>query len=154
MENLIDIDDKLVAPCGMFCGVCSSYLSCVNDLKRSKCAGCRTTDKQCDYLFEKCSGINHGIKGTSDAPFCYECEQFPCKEIKRMDKRYRENYGISVISNLEAIRDKGLSQFIADQKEEHQCSSCKEMKSVHNGRCFRCETITKLVDKENRLRQQ
>lgn len=155
MTSDIRLLEELVAPCGMNCAICSNYLACANNLNKSQCAGCRTTNKKCSYLFEKCTGINHSREGNADALFCFECEQYPCKEINRMDKRYRENYGISVKENLETIRDGGLTEFVANQYEKHHCSVCGEMMSVHNGQCFKCEVVTRLVDKENRsLRQR
>ncbi len=147
MAKKIPVKGILIAPCGMNCAICSNYLACINNLNKSQCAGCRTTNKKCTYLFEKCTGINHFIDGNADAKFCYECEQYPCKEINRMDRRYRENYGISVKENLEYIRENGLSKFVAKQYSEHKCSKCGEMISVHNRKCFKCDTVIKLVEK-------
>ena len=67
--------EELIAPCGMNCAVCSRYLSYVNNLKRSHCAGCRPENKTCSYLFEKCSGINGDLKGNATANFCFECDK-------------------------------------------------------------------------------
>ncbi len=149
MAKLIPLNEELVAPCGMNCAVCSNYLACVNNLNRSQCAGCRTTNKKCTYLFEKCTGLNHSLKGNANAKFCFECNQYPCKEIDRMDRRYRENYGTSIKGNLEYIKGKGLREFVAKQYNEHKCSRCGELVSVHNRKCFKCDIITKLVEKSD-----
>jgi len=147
MVKSIPIKEELIAPCGMNCGICSNYLAYVNNLNRSKCAGCRPSNKKCTYLFEKCSGINHSLEGNSSARFCFECDQYPCKEINRMNRRYRENYKMSVKENLEYIKENGLSEFVAEQYEEHCCSKCGQLISIHNRKCFKCDTITKLVEK-------
>lgn len=149
MKKTIQISEDLIAPCGMNCAICSNYLACVNNLNKSQCAGCRTTNKKCAYLFEKCTGINHSIEGNTNAKFCFECDQYPCKEINRMDRRYKENYGISVRENLEYIRENGVREFVAKQYNEHKCSRCDELVSVHNNKCFKCDTVTKLVDKSD-----
>ena len=141
------INEALIAPCGMNCAICSNYLAFVNNLNKSQCAGCRTSNKKCTYLFEKCSGMNHSLEGNAKASFCFECEQYPCKDLKRMDRRYRENYGISVIENLGRIQNNGLTAFVAEQYHEHSCSTCGAMVSIHNKKCFACNSITKLVEK-------
>lgn len=147
MIELIPIKEDLIAPCGMNCAICSNYLVCKNNLNKSQCAGCRTANKKCTYLFAKCSGINHSLNGNAKAKFCFECDQYPCKEINRMDRRYRENYGISVKENLEYIRESGIKEFVVKQYNDHKCSKCGELVSVHNKKCFKCEPITKLVEK-------
>ena len=142
------ISEDLIAPCGMNCAICSRYLSYVNDLKRSQCTGCRPGNKSCEYLFKKCSGINHASSG--NAVFCFECDQYPCKQINRMDDRYRKNYEMSVKENLENIRSKGMENFIAEQYEKHHCSKCGGLISVHNRKCFECDTVTRLIEKRDR----
>jgi hypothetical protein len=139
--------EVLIAPCGMNCAICSRYLSFVNDLKRSQCVGCRPGNKKCSYLFAKCSGINHARKGNKAAVFCFTCDQYPCKQIDRMDDRYRNNYGMSVKDNLECVRKKGIEKFAREQSERYRCLKCGGMISVHNRKCFACDRTTRLVVK-------
>ena len=103
MKNTIPIKKELIAPCGMNCAICSKYLAYANKLKKAQCPGCRSSNKKCTYLFGKCLGINSSIEDNSTSKFCFECDLYPCKEINRMDKRYRNNYKMSVKENLEAI---------------------------------------------------
>ena len=146
MKDYNPIADELIAPCGMNCAICSRYLSHLNHLKRSQCSGCRPRKQKCDYLFAKCTGINHGK--SSGFEFCYLCDQFPCKEIRRMDKRYRKNYKMSVRDNLETIKGKGIESFIDDQYRQYRCIRCGGLISIHNRKCFNCDSITRLVEKE------
>ena len=139
--------EQLIAPCGMNCAVCSRYLAYVNNLKRSQCAGCRPGNKKCSYLFATCSGLNSSLEGTASARFCIECEQYPCPQITRMDDRYRRNYQMSVKDNLQSIRRGGEAEFVKEQYEKYCCPKCGDLLSIHNGRCFRCEKITRLVEK-------
>ncbi len=63
-----------------------------------------------------------------------------------MDRRYGKNYRMSVKENLEYIKKNGLVEFVSEQHEEHHCSKCDDLVSIHNRKCFKCETITKLVE--------
>ncbi len=147
MKDTKSISKELIAPCGMNCAICSKYLSYVNNLKRSQCVGCRPRNKGCEYLFAKCSGTNNGKTG--NAVFCFECDQYPCKEIQRMDKRYRKSYNMSVKDNLGYIEKNGIDNFIIEQYKKYHCSKCGGLISIHNRKCFKCDTITKLVEKYN-----
>jgi hypothetical protein len=130
----------------MNCAVCSRYLAQRNGLRRSRCVGCRPRNERCAYLFGRCSGINHTAKSGA-AAFCFECGQYPCVVLKRVDHRYRENYGMSFLENLERIRTKGVGGFLAEQQRKYRCAGCGELRSVHNGKCFRCDTVTRLIEK-------
>jgi hypothetical protein len=145
MEKLNPIAEELIAPCGMNCAICSRYLSYVNHLKRSQCIGCRPSKRRCTCLFEKCTGINNTSRGNWS--FCIECNQYPCKQLKRMDNRYRNNYLYSVKDNLEYIKNAGVGEFIKEQYWKYSCSRCGELISIHNRKCFKCDTITRLVEK-------
>jgi len=146
-NNMNVISKELIAPCGMNCAICSRYLAYINNLKRSQCVGCRLGNKKCSYLFGKCSGINHSLKGNASAVFCYECVQHPCREINRMDNRYQENYQMSVKENLLAIEKTGVRKFTDEQYEKYKCSRCGGLISIHNRKCFKCDKVTKLVEK-------
>ncbi|MCP4131285.1 MAG: DUF3795 domain-containing protein [bacterium] len=148
MKKSNPITEELIAPCGMNCAICSRYLSYVNNLKRPQCTGCRPENKKCEYLFKKCTGINNTSEGNSvNTVFCFECHQYPCKQIKRMDDRYRKNYNMSVKENLEHIEQKGIDKFIDAQYKKYCCSKCGGLISIHNRKCFNCDTITRLVEK-------
>ncbi len=66
-----------------------------------------------------------------------------------MDKRYRENYGISVKENLDKILESGLDTFCEIQYHQHHCDRCGGLISIHNRKCFKCDTVTRLVEKKN-----
>ena len=147
MKKLNQISKELIAPCGMNCAICSKYLAYVNNIKRSQCIGCRPRNEGCTYLFEKCTGINNGLNGNT--VFCFECSQYPCKQINRMDARYRKEYKISMKDNLDTIMRMGIDKFIEGQYKKHSCSKCGGLISIHNRKCFKCDDVTRLVEKHN-----
>ncbi|MFC1992584.1 DUF3795 domain-containing protein [Chloroflexota bacterium] len=83
------MNEELIAPCGMNCGICSSYLAFKNDI-RSKgirmayCIGCKPRDRQCAFLKRGCNLLLEG-----QAQYCYECDDFPCANLLKLDNKYR-----------------------------------------------------------------
>ena len=147
IENVAD----LVAPCGMNCALCSSYLALKNNLKSigirmPYCTGCRPRNKTCAFLKKHCSKLLNGV-----VSFCFECSSFPCDRLKAIDSRYKTNYRMSMINNLVFIRDKGINKFLSKQKEFWKCPSCAELICCHNGVCYNCGRDT-LINKKQKYR--
>lgn len=107
------MDKNLIAPCGMNCGLCLSYLR-----DKNKCPSCFSGRK----VNGKC--INCAIKlckkRTGD--YCFNCDEYPCDRLKRLDKRYREKYEMSMIDNLETIKNKGI-EFLIKQEQKKWLNS-------------------------------
>ncbi len=120
----------------MNCGVCARYLAGLYELpkqgvKITVCAGCRAGNRNCGK--KSCSP-----RRKHELYFCFECGDFPCDTIKRLDKRYRTFYRTSEIKNLEIIRDHGITAFLKQEAEKWTCPDCGGVISCHNGVCFRC----------------
>ena len=78
------MEEKLIAPCGMNCGVCVSYLAMKNELKkkgfsRKYCDGCLPRGKNCTFMASQCD-----LLGKDLLRFCYECENFPYHRLKNL----------------------------------------------------------------------
>ena len=56
--------------------------------------------------------------------YCYECQEFPCRNLQHIDKRYRANYRMSMIENLEYIRDRGIAAFLDKEAEKDIRRGC------------------------------
>ncbi len=147
MENL----EELIAPCGMNCALCSSYLAKKNNIKEkgvkmSYCAGCRLRDKKCAFIKKNCPLLlNNKIK------YCYECDKFPCEKLKALDERYRKKFRMSMINNLNLIKEKGIKKLLLSEKKKWQCPKCGEFICCHNGLCFKC-VLEKIRNMENKYR--
>ena len=145
------MNEELIAPCGMNCGICSGYLAFTNDVKSQGikmpyCTGCRARDKQCAFLKKRCHQLMSG-----QVQFCYECADFPCENLCKLDKGYRANFRMSMIENLEAIRENGMVQFLEKQEEKWKCPECGGVICCHNGICFSCG-LDLLKNKKKRYR--
>jgi hypothetical protein len=83
--------------------------------------------------------------------FCYECEEFPCENLKHLDKRYRTLFHMSFIDNLKFIKEQGLAEFLEHQQKKWQCPQCGDVICCHNGICFNCG-LEKLKNKKKLYR--
>jgi hypothetical protein len=133
------MQENLIAPCGMNCGLCVSYLGMKNDInkkgfKRVYCEGCLPRGKNCLHMGDVCQVLGKGL-----VRFCYECKDFPCKRLKSLDKRYRTKYHMSMIENLTAIKEHGLESFLEKEKAKWTCPDCGDAVSCHNGLCLNCQ---------------
>ena len=132
------MNEELIAPCGMNCGICSGYLAYKHDVKSKGirmpyCPGCRPRDKKCAFLKKKCDLLLSG-----KVQYCYECSDHPCERLNHIDNRYRSLYRMSMIENLEFIRNNGISQFLEKEEERWKCPNCGGVICCHNGICFDC----------------
>ena len=117
----------LIAPCGMDCGLCMAY---VRD--KNRCLGCRAGDEGKAKSCLACTIRNCEILRSGESAFCSsDCDRFPCPRLKRLDARYRTKYRMSMLENLQAIRDVGIEAFVASEQERWACPSCGGLQCVH-----------------------
>ena len=117
-----DQAETLIAPCGMNCALCWAYQAQQYDLQtqginRKYCPGCIPRGEHCLHMRKSCETLGNGL-----LRFCYEYGKFPCERLKRLDKRYRTKYHMSMIENLQMIRGSGpgcLCERPGNQMELH-----------------------------------
>ena len=98
----------LIAPCGMNCGICIGHMR-----KKKPCGGCYARDDpDKPETCRSCSIVNCELLAKTESGYCYDCDKYPCTRLKRLDKRYRTNYGMSMLENLDIINNKGLEAFL------------------------------------------
>lgn len=132
------MNEQLIAPCGMNCGICVSYLAMKNDLKRqgfrkAYCAGCLPRGKNCAFMKNQCDLLGQGL-----VRFCHECRDFPCSRLKALDKRYRTKYHMSMVRNLEFIKEFSIGDFLEKEAAKWRCPECGGTICCHNGLCLQC----------------
>lgn len=134
------IEEILIAPCGMNCSYCSAYLNYKYGQKgklRGKCSGCLPSDKHCAFLKQRCELLkNKKIR------FCFECNNFPCEQLLKLDRRYRKKHWlVSFSGNNRRIQEVGLGQFIKEQNKKWSCRKCKGPVSIQERECYQCGDI-------------
>jgi len=126
----------LIAPCGMNCGICIGHLR-----DKKPCGGCfKKDDENKPKHCRSCSIVNCGFLAKTTSGFCHECGKYPCTRLKGLDRRYRTNYGMSMIENLDFIKNTGLEKFIQNEEKRWTCGSCGSGLCVHRNFCLKCKT--------------
>jgi hypothetical protein len=141
------MEEKLIAPCGINCAVCSAYQSMDKDLnklgfRRKYCPGCIPRGKNCLHMGHQCELLREG-----KVRFCFECDTFPCKRLKALDKRYSGKYRTNVIENLKNIQANGMDAFLEKEKVKWRCPTCGGVICCHSGQCLSCSLQALREDK-------
>jgi hypothetical protein len=132
------MEESLIGLCGMNCGDCEGYLAGkynVNSqgLKQRYCAGCKPKHNKACSFTKNCKLLAEG-----KVRYCYECDGFPCRRLQQLDKRYRTFYHLSMIENLNYIKENGMTKFLEREEDKWKCPECGGVISCHNGICYSC----------------
>jgi len=135
--NRKEFTSVLIAPCGMNCGICKAYLAYSRGVPKQRgkvthCAGCLPRNKNC-FVKRGCRKLRK-----KEVNSCYECNDMPCQNLDRLDRRYRQRYNMSMIENLKEIKEKGTEEFLRIQREKYRCPECGDVISVHDVKCYVC----------------
>ncbi len=120
------VNNSLIAPCGMNCGICLAYLR-----EKNHCNDCREWSMNKSEYCRKCIIVNCDLLSKTDSKCCYDCEKYPGRRLKQLDNRYRRKYHMSMLENLETIRKSGLERFMLLEKERRTCPACGVVLCVH-----------------------
>ncbi|MFX1453947.1 MAG: DUF3795 domain-containing protein [Promethearchaeota archaeon] len=132
------VDNNLAAPCGIYCGACRQYLLLKKDLLEERgfkvgCRGCRIRNKNCAFIRRDCPALRK-----KELDYCYECEHFPCQNLQRIDSQYRERWSVNMIENLKRIEEKGVEQWLQEQRKLYTCPGCGGEICIHDTECYDC----------------
>lgn len=126
----------LIAACGMNCGLCIGFMR-----EKKPCGGCfKKDDVNKPKVCRSCRIVNCESLAKTASGFCYDCKQYPCTILKNLDKRYRTNYGMSMLGNLNFIKMNGMERFLASEQDRWTCEKCNSGVSVHRNFCLSCKT--------------
>jgi hypothetical protein len=125
---------ELIAPCGMDCGLCIAHLR-----ERKPCPGCNDgDDRRKPNHCSVCAIKRCAEPAMAETGFCHSCAKLPCARMRQLDTRYRTKYGMSMIENLEIVREVGLDAFIEEERVRWTCRGCGAVVCVHRAECIYC----------------
>lgn len=142
------VQRELLAPCGLFCGVCSIRIAHVNNdakfkEKLSGVYGVKAEDIRCEgclsetpFLFCQSCPIKSCTQEKGYAG-CHECADFPCSHI--------ENFPFPIAKKvmLRAIpewKDLGTEKWVEAEYKRYTCPSCGASLFRGAQRCRSCKT--------------
>ena len=126
------IEPAMFAPCGMNCLVC--YKHCYH---KKPCQGCAKSDAGKPEHCRKCR-IKDCVK-TKGIAYCYECRDYPCRQIENLEKSYNVRYKASLMDNSRYVKESGLENFIEQQRAKYTCPKCGGVISLHDRECSECQ---------------
>ncbi|MHA1231532.1 MAG: DUF3795 domain-containing protein [Candidatus Helarchaeota archaeon] len=146
------VNKKLLAPCGLYCGVCGIYYADKNnddELKKKlakaywtkpeqiKCEGCLSENKF--YFCETCEirkcVFGKGLNG------CHECNDFPCKKIKNYPYKLATEYMLKSTLKRKDLNDD--AKWIEWEENNWRCNNCGTVNFRGARRCRQCKNEIK-----------
>ncbi len=120
----------------MNCSLCLAY-----QREKNHCNGCRNEQniKTKTKRFDNCIIKNCKLLKNTKSGFCYDCDKFPCTRLKQLGKRYKNKYNMSMLDNLDYIKEKGIKEFVEKENLKWQCSKCNGLMCVHREHCLNCK---------------
>ncbi|MCP4135173.1 MAG: DUF3795 domain-containing protein [bacterium] len=125
------IEHSMFAPCGINCMACYVHLK-----KKKPCSGCLSDDIDKPERCKSCAIKScTQVKGITH---CFDCDDFPCKRIKNLEKSYQKRYQVSLVENSLTVKEKGLENFFQTDRERWTCTECGGVISQHDKECSEC----------------
>lgn len=134
MPNIIE--NTMLATCGMNCMVCYVHLK-----DKNACNGCMMNNGTLPNHCKNCK-IKECAQELGNT-YCYDCNMFPCSNIKSLDKSYRDRYQVSLIENSNNIKENGFDAFFSKEIFKWTCKECGGVISLHDKECSDCKTKMK-----------
>ena len=135
--------EKLVAPCGLYCGACPMYLATqennqqrLNAFAQQFSAG-KMQLKLEDVLCDGCIGggrvasfcrrcaIRSCAEGKSNVTRCSDCPDVPCAKVTSFNNDGMQHHS-EVLENLRHVREMGISRWTKYEEDRWHCPQCKE----------------------------
>jgi hypothetical protein len=147
--------ERLVAPCGLYCGACPMYLASQDkDEQKMKMlmqqfAGGKMQLKQEDLLCDGCiangrvasfcrkCAIRACAEGKSNVTRCSDCSDFPCSRITNFNNDGMQHHS-EVLSNLRQLREKGIKEWTKYEQDRWRCPQCRTSLSWYDKACAKC----------------
>jgi hypothetical protein len=147
--------EKLVAPCGLYCGACPMYLATqennekrLESLMQQFSAG-KMQMKREDLLCDGCIGggrvasfcrrcaMRSCAAGKSNVTRCSDCPDVPCAKVTNFNNDGMQHHS-EVLENLRHIREMGIGRWTKYEEDRWRCPQCKGKLSWYDKACPKC----------------
>jgi len=146
-------NENLVAPCGLYCGACSGYLTTqgYRDNRASGSGGGKPKPSGESMLCDGCLGggrvlahvtkcaIRTCAESKTKTRRCSECAEFPCSRITDFNNDGMQHHS-EVLANLRQLRTMGIKDWTKHEEERWTCPKCQTKLSWYDAECPKCKT--------------
>jgi hypothetical protein len=142
------VNRDLLAPCGLYCGVCGIHIAHRDDntkfkerlaplygveVKDIQCNGCQSDEPftYCRACAIKSCTREKGYEG------CHQCAEFPCQHIEGFPFEVGKRVMLRAIPQW---REMGTEQWVAAEEKRYHCPECGTALFRGAKRCRECKT--------------
>jgi len=149
---MTNINKNLLAPCGLYCGVCAihiaerdnnlkfkkrlvdAYKPFANSIDDIKCSGCLSENQKDIFGYCQTCPIRDCIKGKG-IDGCYQCNDFPCKFIERFPIPVGKKVILRAIPRWKEL---GTEKWVEEEEKRYHCPDCGNSLFRGAKRCNKC----------------
>ena len=147
-------NEKLVAPCGMYCGACSNYIATQQKdekkiqelMKQYGKSNMPMEDMLCDGCIgggrvavhcRKCEILDCASKKAPKSKLCSDCSDFACDRITKFNNDGIPHHA-EALSNLRQVRSMGPKKWAKLEEKKWSCPKCKSPIAWFDPACPKC----------------
>ena len=155
--------ENLIAACGIYCGVCPSYINKHGDDKQIKmrlektgsfeqlrpdikwftnfmnkqsCDGCLSGGKLAGHC-QNCNIRLCALKKQKDAR-CTDCKELPCENIMNLINMGNYPHRQDYLTNLKKLRKMSAEKLVKNEVKRWSCTKCGKPVSWYDPECVEC----------------
>jgi hypothetical protein len=147
--------EKLVAPCGLYCGACPMYLATQeNSQQRLNAFAQQFSARKVQLKLEEvlCDGCIGGGRvasfcrgcamrscaaSKSNVTRCSDCADVPCAKVTNFNNDGMQHHS-EVLENLRHLREMGISSWTKYEEDRWRCPQCRGNLSWYDKTCPKC----------------
>jgi hypothetical protein len=143
----MEVEKELLAPCGLYCGVCAVLIAYRDDNEKFKekltgvyglsstgqvrCKGCLSEDR---FLYCEACPIRDCCAG-KQIEGCHQCDDWPCKFVEEFPYPAGKKVMLRAIPTW---REHGTEKWVEMEEERYHCPSCGYVLFRGAKRCRDC----------------
>lgn len=147
------MNPELLAPCGLYCGVCGVYMASRDNNEKLKgklakaygvtpeqivCSGC-LSDKRFVYC-QTCEIRTCAMENNRDG--CHQCDTFPCNLIDEFPVPVGKQ---EILRSVPARKKQGTQTWVKQEEARYECPQCKTPLFRGARRCSNCKALVETV---------
>jgi hypothetical protein len=149
-----NINKALLAPCGLYCGVCAIHIAdrdnnskfkeilvdvykpFSKNVEDIKCKGCLSENEEDIFGYCKMCPIRDCVKDKGFGS-CYQCDEFPCKFVDRFPVPVGKKVILRAIPQWKEL---GTEKWVEAEEKRYHCPECGNSLFRGAKKCNKCKS--------------